>query len=163
MSTDVVVRPVRDVDAEMLGRVHAQCWHEDYDTIVSAATLATLSPLRLAELWTHWMNQGEGYHQYAALVDHQIVGFTGSGPARDEDAPRPKELYFLHLLDAFHGRSLGQQLLEAAVGTEPAYLWVPDANEHAVQFYLRNGFAPDGVEHDEPFLGTTIHEIRLVR
>ena len=24
--TEIIVRPVRDVDAEALGRVHAQCW-----------------------------------------------------------------------------------------------------------------------------------------
>ena len=58
MSTEAVVRPVRDVDAEALGRVHATCWHETYDHLISEATLANLSPRRMAELWTHWMNQG---------------------------------------------------------------------------------------------------------
>ena len=163
MSTEVVVRPVREVDAEMLGRVHAQCWHEDYDGIVDDASLANLSPLRLAELWTHWMGQGEDHLLFAALIDHEIVGFAGSGPSRDDDAPRERELYFMHLLHAFHGQGIGQQLFDAAVGEDTAYLWVPEANSHAVSFYLRNGFGPDGVAHDEPFLGETIHEIRLVR
>src|SRR6185369_7937965 len=106
MSTDVVaevvVRPIRDSDAEALGRVHATCWHETYDHLISEATLANLSPRRMAELWTHWMNQGEGYHQYAALVDGEIVGFVGAGPARDNEAPRARELYFIYLLDAYH-------------------------------------------------------------
>lgn len=163
MSTEVVVRPVRDVDAEMLGRVHAQCWHEDYDSIVDEATLANLSPLRLAELWTHWMGQGDDHLLFAALIDHEIVGFAGSGPSRDDDAPRERELYFVHLLNAFHGRGIGQQLFDAAIGDGPAYLWVPEVNEHAIGFYGRMGFAADGVSHDEPFLGETIHEIRLVR
>ena len=163
MSTEVVVRPVRDVDAEMLGRVHAQCWHEDYDSIVDEATLAKLSPLRLAELWTHWMGQGEDHLLFAALIDHQIVGFAGSGPSRDAEPPRDRELYFMHLLDEFHGQGIGQLLFDAAIGADSAYLWVPDVNEHAIDFYTRNGFTPDGVSHDEPFLGETIHEIRLVR
>ncbi len=50
--TDTVVRPVRDVDAEALGRVHATCWHETYDHLISTAALEAVSPRRMAELWT---------------------------------------------------------------------------------------------------------------
>src|SRR5690606_7888320 len=89
---DVIIRPVRDVDAESLGRVHAQCWHEAYDEVISKAALEKLSPRRMAELWTHWMNQGPEYLQFAAVIDGEIVGFVGSGPARDADAPREREL-----------------------------------------------------------------------
>jgi GNAT superfamily N-acetyltransferase len=158
-----IVRPVRDVDAEALGRVHATCWHETYDHLVSSATLANLSPRRMAELWTHWMNQGDDFVQFAALVDGEIVGFAGSGPARDDDAPRERELYFIYLLHAYHGSGIGQQLFDAACGTDPVYLWVAEDNPRAHGFYRRNGFTPDGVAHDEPFLGEIIHEVRLVR
>ena len=51
--TDTVVRPVRDVDAEALGRVHAACWHETYDHLISKAALENVSPKRLAALCTH--------------------------------------------------------------------------------------------------------------
>ncbi|WP_400996290.1 GNAT family N-acetyltransferase [Agromyces sp. GXQ0307] len=163
VAADVVIRPIRDSDAEALGRVHAQCWHEDYDQLVSAATLENLSPRRMAELWTHWMSQGEAFTHVAALVDGEIVGFAGAGPARDEDAPRDRELFFIHLLDSHHGMGIGQKLFDAAVGDDSVYLWVPSANEHAVHFYERNGFAADGVSHDEPFLGESIHEVRMVR
>ncbi|MCI2957767.1 GNAT family N-acetyltransferase [Agromyces atrinae] len=167
MSTDVVaevvIRPVRDVDAEALGRVHATCWHETYDHLISEATLANLSPRRMAELWTHWMNQGPEYRQFAALVDGEIVGFVGSGPARDEDAPRERELYFIYLLDAFHGTGIGQKLFDAAVDGEPVYLWVASDNPRAHRFYERNGFTADGNEQVQPFLGEEIHEVRLTR
>lgn len=167
MSAEVVaevrIRPIRDSDAEALGRVHAQCWHEDYDQLVDAATLANLSPKRMAELWTHWLGQGEEYTHVAALVDGEIVGFAGAGPARDEDAPRERELFFIHLLDSQHGHGIGQKLFDAAVGEASVYLWVPPTNERAVHFYERNGFTADGASHNEPFLGETIHEVRLVR
>jgi GNAT superfamily N-acetyltransferase len=115
LQTDVVVRPVRDVDAEALGRVHATCWHETYDHLISRAALESVSARRMAELWTHWMNQGPDYVQYAALVNGEIVGFAGAGPARDDDAPRPRELYFLYLLAAWHGTGIGQRLFDAVV------------------------------------------------
>ncbi|MCJ1708250.1 GNAT family N-acetyltransferase [Microbacterium sp. VKM Ac-2923] len=162
--TDIVVRPVRDVDAEALGRVHATCWHETYDHLISKAALEAVSPRRMAELWTHWASQGDDYRMHAALVDGEIVGFVGSGPARDDDAPRERELYFIYLLDAHHGTGIGQQLFDAAVEDgEGLYLWVADDNPRAHRFYVRNGFALDGASHTEPFLGEELTEVRFVR
>lgn len=164
MTTDIIVRPVRDVDAEALGRVHATCWHETYDHLISKAALERVSPRRLAELWTHWAAQGPDFRMSAALVDGDIVGFVGSGPARDRDAPRTRELYFIYLLDAWHGTGIGQQLFDAAIGPdEAAYLWVAEDNPRAHRFYARNGFTPDGDSHTEPFLGETLTEVRFVR
>jgi len=167
MSADLqslVVRPVRDVDAEALGRVHAKCWHETYDHLISKAALESVSPRRLAELWTHWAAQGPEFRMSAALVEGEIVGFVGSGPARDKDAPRGRELYFIYLLSAFQGTGIGQKLFDAAVADgEPVYLWVADDNPRAHRFYQRNGFALDGASHTEPFLGETLTEVRFVR
>ncbi|MDX2376454.1 GNAT family N-acetyltransferase [Microbacterium sp. LRZ72] len=164
LPADVVVRPVRDVDAEALGRVHATCWHETYDHLVSQATLESVSAKRMAELWTHWMSQGPDYVQYAALVGGEIVGFVGAGPARDDDAPRDRELYFIYLLDAWHGTGIGQKLFDAvAPEGAPIYLWVAEDNPRAHRFYVRNGFALDGASQEEPFLGETITEVRFVR
>ncbi|AZS41934.1 GNAT family N-acetyltransferase [Microbacterium oxydans] len=161
---EVIVRPVRDVDAEALGRVHAQCWHETYDHLISKAALEKVSPRRMAELWTHWASQGPEFKMNAALVDGEIVGFVGSGPARDKDAPAFRELYFIYLLDAYHSTGIGQKLFDAAVEKdEPLYLWVAEDNPRAHRFYTRNGFHLDGASHTEPFLGETLTEVRFVR
>ncbi|MCR2783383.1 MULTISPECIES: GNAT family N-acetyltransferase [unclassified Microbacterium] len=162
--TDIVVRPVRDVDAEALGRVHAQCWHETYDHLISKAALENVSPRRLAELWTHWAQQGPDFRMHAALDDGEIVGFVGSGPARDRDAPRTRELYFIYLLAKYQGTGAGQRLFDAAIHQdEQAYLWVAEDNPRAHRFYQRNGFVLDGAAHTEPFLGETLTEVRFVR
>ncbi|PZU45272.1 MAG: N-acetyltransferase [Microbacterium sp.] len=162
--TGVVVRPVRDVDAEALGRVHAACWHQTYDHLISKAALENVSPKRLAELWTHWVSQGPEFRMFAALERGEIVGFAGSGPARDRDAPRARELYFIYLLADYQGTGIGQRLLDATVDAgEPAYLWVADDNPRAHSFYTRNGFSLDGATHTEPFLGETLTEVRFVR
>ena len=85
-------------------------------------------------------------------------------PARDDDAPRARELYFIYLLDAFHGTGIGQKLFDAAVEeNEPLYLWVADDNPRAHRFYTRNGFTADGASHVEPFLGESLTEVRFVR
>lgn len=161
---EIIVRPVRDVDAEALGRVHAQSWHETYDHLISTAALERISPKRLAELWVNWAHQGEDFRMSAALVDGEIIGFVGSGPARDKDAPSTRELYFIYLLEAWHSTGTGQKLFDAAVDAgEPLYLWVAEDNPRAHRFYERNGFALDGASHTEPFLGEMLTEVRFVR
>lgn len=164
ISTDTVVRPVRVTDAEALGRVHATCWHETYDHLISTAALENVSHRRMAELWAHWIDQGPDYTQAAALVGGEIVGFAGSGPARDEDAPQERELYFIYLLSAWHGTGIGQQLFDAVIDKDqPSYLWVAEDNPRAHGFYTRNGYQLDGGAQVEQFLGESITEVRFVR
>ncbi|TFC47081.1 GNAT family N-acetyltransferase [Cryobacterium sp. TMT1-21] len=163
MVTTAVIRPVEEADAESLGRVHATCWHETYDQLLSTAALEQLQPARLAAMWRRFSSQGPQYRQVAALVDGEIVGFAGSGPARDTDKPAPQELYFIYLLDAYHGTGIGQQLFDAVVDEGPSYLWVAEVNPRAHSFYKRNGYAADGHDQDQEVLGEELHEVRLVR
>jgi GNAT superfamily N-acetyltransferase len=163
MNITTVIRPVEESDADSLGRVHATCWHETYDQLLSEAALAELRPQRLAAMWRRFTSQGPEYRQVAALVDGEIVGFAGSGPARDADKPASKELYFMYLLDAYHGTGIGQQLFDAVVDPGPSYLWVAAVNPRAHSFYKRNGYVADGNEQVQEVLGEQLHEVRMVR
>lgn len=160
---DVLIRPIRDVDAEAMGRVHAKVWHETYDGIISSATLENVSPRRLAELWTHYADQGDEIRHAAALVDGEIIGFAASGPARDAEAPAAREFYFVYLLDSWHRKGIGRKLFDAVVDDgEPLYLWLAEQYPGARTFYEKRGFHIDG-KRDEIFLGETITEVRYVR
>lgn len=164
MGSEIIIRPVRNTDAESLGRVHAQCWHETYDHLFSPDALQSLSAKRLADMWSQWSELGEEYLQFAALQDGEIIGFASSGPARDEDAPAERELYTLYLLKAFQGTGTGQQLFDAVTtADEPLYLWVAEDNPRARAFYKRNGLLPNGNSHIENLLGEQVKEVMLVR
>jgi ribosomal protein S18 acetylase RimI-like enzyme len=89
------------------------------------------------------------------------VGFAGSVPAGTDPAAR-SELWGLSLRTCLHGSGLGQRLLDASVGAEPAALWVAEANPRAQAFYRRNGFAFDGTkEVVEDWEGLV--EVRMIR
>ncbi|MER7797020.1 GNAT family N-acetyltransferase [Microbacterium sp. NPDC096154] len=161
---DVLIRPIRDVDAEAMGRVHAKVWHETYDGLISSATLENVSPRRMAELWTHYTSQGPEHRHAAALVDGEIVGFAATGPARDKEAPAPRELYFVYLLDSWHRKGIGRALFDAVVDDgEPLYLWLAEGYPGGREFYEKRGFHLDGGRREEPFLGETLCEVRYVR
>lgn len=163
MNTAAVIRPVDESDASSLGRVHATCWHETYDHLLSEAALSRLRPERLAAMWRGYAAQGPEFSLFAAVVDDEVIGFSGSGPARDGDRPSERELYFIYVLHAFHGTGVGQQLFDAVIEPGPAHLWVAAINPRAHGFYRRNGFIPDGHEKVEEVLGESLHEVRLVR
>jgi len=163
MNSTVVVRPVEEADADSLGRVHATCWHETYDHLLSSAALSQLRPERFAALWRRFTAQGPDYRQFVAVVDGDIVGFACSGPSRDATSPVDNELYNMYLLQASHGSGLGQKLFDAVVDPGESMLWVAADNPRAHSFYARNGYRPDGLERNEEVLGEQLHEVRLVR
>jgi GNAT superfamily N-acetyltransferase len=64
-------------------------------------------------------------------------GFPPAAPTR--------QLAKLYTLPRAHGSGLGQALLDTAIGSGAAYLWIMAGNARAEAFYRRNGFVPDGV------------------
>lgn len=69
----------------------------------------------------------------------------------------------LYTVPGVHGSGVGQTLLDALIGDDPAYLWCIDGNDRALAFYRRNGFEADGLTHvcSEPWDGLSMS--RLVR
>jgi len=53
-------------------------------------------------------------------------------------------------------------LLDAALGDQPALLWVAEQNPRAIAFYQRNGFSFDGQVLDDP-TAPLITDLRMVR
>lgn len=103
-----------------------------------------------------------GVLMMVAESDGAIVGYAVSGPRREPDAPRQLELYALYQLAAMHGSGSGQALLDAVIGTRPAYLWVLAKNGRAQSFYRRNGFETDRVTRPLEYFEGLI-EGRMVR
>ncbi len=88
-------------------------------------------------------------------------GLCRSGRRRDDDIDLPLELAAIYVRSAHWGTGLGDRLLAAAIGAEPAYRWVFEANLPARAFYARHGFLPDGSRKQDPWLD--LPEVRLRR
>lgn len=101
------------------------------------------------------------------LVAHdetgEVVGLADAGPARDSDMVGIPELYRIYTLSRTYGSGLGTQLMEAAIGDAPAYLWVLEHNQRARAFYRKSGFSPDGARKVLARAWGELPEIRLVR
>lgn len=145
-------------DAVAYARTHVQTLGETYAHIMPAqfhrdyeARLDELTARHAARLEAESRDSSAGSSWIAFDEAGTVVGFASAGPKRDvawqegvPDSPIKLELHHLYTLVATHGCGLGQRLLDAAIGDEPAFLWILNDNPRAERFYRRNGFTPDG-------------------
>jgi len=158
----MVIRPATGDDAETLAALHLDVWEEAYADLIPQRILDARrrSANAQVELWRAILAHPTST-VLIAEQDARLTGFVSAGPGRDEphaDLPT-LELMALYVRAQVYGAGVGYRLLDAAVGTEPAYLWVLDGNERAIAFYERQGFAFDGETRTDD-VGT---ERRMVR
>ena len=89
-----------------------------------------------------------------------LVGVVSWCDSDTTDAP-PLELKTLYVAAGHHGRGVAAALVEAAIGTRPAHLWVFEQNPRARAFYRKQGFRPDGRTTID--VDTGVPELRMVR
>jgi ribosomal protein S18 acetylase RimI-like enzyme len=157
---DVVVRPAVRADARAIAEVHIQAWREAYAHLVPAETLARLSVEQRELRWAELIPAATP-DVWIALDDERAIGWASA--SHGHGTPREHELEGLYVLASHYGSGAGQALVDAAIGTEPAFLWVAEDNPRAQAFYARNGFAADGEDVTHPLAGTPVHAIRMVR
>jgi GNAT superfamily N-acetyltransferase len=92
-----------------------------------------------------------------------IVGWATSSNGHEAEAPRDLELNAIYIRASHYGSGAGQLLLDAAIGSSPAFLWVAADNPRARAFYTRNGFTADGATDTYPLGGVPVPVERLVR
>lgn len=83
------------------------------------------------------------------------------GPSTDPRCTPPLELKSLYVAAAFRGTGLAASLMDFAIGSAPAHLWVFEGNERALSFYATRGFSAVGHRELDPDTG--IWMTRLVR
>lgn len=136
-------------DAEALTDLHLDVWEEAYTGLVPAQVLAERrsNRARRVHLWREIIASGSST-VLVARQDHgdRLLGFVSAGPGRDEPGGGlpALEVKALYVRADVYARGLGHALLDAAIGSAPAYLWVLDGNQRAVRFYERQGFCFDG-------------------
>lgn len=162
MTKGIVIRQAVPGDAAGIARVHIQAWRETYAHLLSADILAGLDPQAREEMWRKIIPAATP-DVWVAVDGAEIIGWASASAGRDADAPRPFELEGIYVLASHHGSGAGQQLLEAARGEGPAYLWIAADNPRALAFYQRNGFVFDGAAATAELAGVPVRILRMVR
>lgn len=162
MTTDLTVRAAVLDDAAGIARVHIQAWRECYAHLLPADSLAGLEQGPREAGWRKILTAATSDIRVACRGT-DIVGWASAGAGRDDDGPSPRELKGIYVLASQYGSGAGQLLLNAAVGSAGAYLWIAEENPRAFAFYQRNGFVPDGATGSHELIGTPVRILRMVR
>ena len=149
----VRIVPARTEDAEAFADLHLDVWEEAYADLMPASVF-TERRVRRDERVASWraiIEAGSSANLLAWAPDGRLVGFSSTGPGRDDpdDGLPPLELMGLYVRASTYSTGVGHALLEEAIGPADAYLWVLDGNERAIRFYERQGFRFDGVTKPE--------------
>jgi GNAT superfamily N-acetyltransferase len=153
-----VIRRAEAKDVERLGELHSACWSELYPTVLSQAILADLDAGTMTGLWSKFISRGDGYIQWVAEVDNQVVGFVGIGPGRDPGYEGAIELYFIYVQPQSRRTGVGKRLLIQAAAD---YLWIHEANRESQTFYRKQKYFPDSVRRAGSLFGSELPEIRM--
>lgn len=162
--TDIVVRKPVPEEAARIADLHQVTWEETYQGKLPPTAWGPAAHKRRTQMWEQITSDDDTSKRFAVVeLDGKLVGFAGAGPAREADAPRDHELWFIYLLESAQGTGAGQALFNEVVGDRPCYLWVIDDNPRADAFYTRNGFAADGARQSVGIEDSEAEEVRMVR
>ena len=166
MTTPFSLRPARSGDAAAIAKVHVETWRAAYAGIVPDTYLVAMTESKQALMWNNTIRRASASE--AVLVAEsddvpggRIVGFGSCGPARGQ--PDGGEVFTLYVAPDWHGRGIGQILLEALfarlheVGLNQAVLWVLGANP--ARFFYEALGGRRAAERKERFAGVDLDEI----
>ena len=163
-------------DASAIAAVHIASWRAAYPGTVPQAFLDGLDAERRAAFWTQRLREEAGSGELRSWVVEkggQVVGFAGTGPADEDDAPHvpagSHELQTMYSLAETWGSGVGRALLDrvltdlASNGVASMHLWVFAANARARRFYERAGWTADGASRDLRIGGVELPIVRYRR
>lgn len=150
----VHIRATTLEDAEALTDLHLDVWEEAYAGLIDAGILMERRAQRSArlEMWRQILAGYTNTQLVAEDADGRLLGFASADSGRDDPSPDLPacEVMALYVRAETYGTGIGYALLNAAIGDDPAYLWVLDGNRRAIDFYERQGFRFDGASTVEP-------------
>jgi GNAT superfamily N-acetyltransferase len=167
MIEKLTIRRAGQGDAAAIAEVHVSSWRGAYEGLLPQEMLDTLSVERRAEVWRDLLRRPE-QSTFVADDDGKVIGFSSTGPGRDEDTKSDGELYAIYVAPAAWSTGAGHALHEVSVETlgarfDQAVLWVLAANRRARTFYERHGWAADGSTKQDRRGDVLLDEVRYRR
>src|SRR5690349_8653091 len=171
------VRPAEPADAAEIARIQVATWRLAYAEVLPPEVLAGLDTEAVAKEWRDTIQHGPA-SVFVAFEGGWTVGFCAAGPAPAEEAASadgtaPADLATVVLVSAlvvearWGRRGHGGRLLASAGaaaragGATRGICWVPEADEVALAFYRRAGWANDGTVRTLDAGGRAVREVRL--
>jgi L-amino acid N-acyltransferase YncA len=164
---DVTVRPASPDDARAVAEIHVRGWQWGYRDQVPVEVLGQLSVDRREAMWREAIEQRPDYRLWVAVRDGRVVGFAGTQPSEDDDAPDDvAQVAAIYIEEDVAGTGVGRALTERALtdfrdrGFRGAIWWVLGSNDRTRRWLERTGWRMDGATRSEDLRGFELREVR---
>lgn len=160
-----LVRRATAEDAEGVKAVHITGWREAYGHVLPQEFLDDLENHIDVERWRRTL-AGPDVIAYVATIateNPRIIGWATAGKSRESEAPAELELMGMYITSEWYGTGVAHELIQHAIGTQAAYLWVLKDNARAQAFYRKEGFELDGAEQNYQLGPSKVRITRMSR
>jgi GNAT superfamily N-acetyltransferase len=147
-------------DVETIAEFQTVCWREAYRGLVPQSYLDRVTVEDREARWRERLITGA---RQIALAESEstVVGVVSWGLSSDPLYTPALELMSLYVAASHRGAGVAARLMDLAIGSAPAHLWVFEDNRRALSFYAKHGFNAVGHRKIDPDTG--VWETRLVR
>ena len=164
------VRPAVLRDARAIAELHNATVQDAYRGLLGDVTVPVMALDKRQAYWRDAIEYAEP-QVHVALLGERIVGFVGFDRSRDEGTKQTMgEIWSIYVDADFVGLGVGLSLWDAAreglveEGCTDVSIWLPLANERAMQFFTNAGFKREMPSAKTVSIGgVKIEEIRLKR
>jgi GNAT superfamily N-acetyltransferase len=164
----VEIRRATPADAFEVACVHVRSWQHGYRGLIADEFLDAMRPEDRVARYTFGDRDPLKPDTFVAFEGSSICGFVTIGPAR-EGTDGAGHLMALYVDPDHWRRGIGRVLIArgraelAARGYREAVLWVLVGNVRAHEFYVADGWRPDGHEDDQTVWGIVVRDRRYRR
>lgn len=165
----ITIRPATFDDAAEMANVHINSWREAYKGLISEQFLND-RPLFFKnryELWKKVTVNKSQITYVAECEENGVVGFVNGTSGRDEALNDHAEVWCIYLLEKYHGKKIGFNLLKSyfdshrELGFKKGYLWVL-ADNPTISFYEKAGGKFNGQTLEAEIGGSKVKELCYV-
>lgn len=164
------LRPAGPADLDGIVAVFLACWRNNYSRVMPAGLVESMTSERATTLWERALRENaltDGGPTVIVAEGVPASPMSVSGMTRWGLHGGEGIIHSLYVDPDLQGGGVGVLLLQAAeagiaaAGVSTARLWAFRDNAPALAFYLRRGWAPDGVVRTTVEFGEP--EVRLVK
>ncbi len=165
----ITIRKATYEDSAEIANVHINSWREAYKGLISEDFLND-RPLFFKNRYELWKKVTLNEKQVTLVAEcskNGVVGFVNGTNGRDEGFEDFAEVWCIYLLQKYHGKKIGFNLLKSFFdahkeqGFESGYLWVLNDNP-TISFYTKAGGKFNGHTNEDDIGGQKVIELCYV-
>lgn len=145
----IQIEKVKLKDLKSLQKIGRETFYETFASSNSEVNMQTYLNEEFSDEKLINQLENEDSEYYFAMINNEIIGYLKINFAEAQTEIKDKnslEIERIYVLEAFHGKQVGQGLFEKAfeiaINKQLTSMWlgVWEENPRAIQFYQKNGF-----------------------